>query len=197
MREIKNSPEIDQTIGSILIDPKREITRNNVRQENYVDFGSDSLVAKLGDEAWKFYGRGNIEIFDPLDLVLDKLFNAVTFYHKITNRAAKLLQESEFSLDGRRLIINPAKTISISKKYKTVIGISSFVPGEKLEESDNTRAFLTKTSEFLNDKLRVEGIYLLGYNTQVTEGGLVAVDICTNLSLLEPQGLWKIFHVFS
>lgn len=192
MSEIKNSPEIDQVIESILIDPKNGITRGNVRQENYIDYGPDSLVAKLGNEVWKFYGKGNIP---DLDQDLGKLSQSVSFYQKITNRAAKLLQEKKFSFDDRRLTINPAKAMSISTKYKTVIGISSFVPGEKLEESKNTRAFFEEVNEFLNHKLRIKGIHLFYFNTQVAEGGLVAVDICTNLSHLKPRGMGKIFHI--
>jgi len=173
----------DQLIEGILRDKQWGLTGNNIKTEYLIDSGQDSLVCHISSETWKFYGRGEISIYDKS---LTDWFNLVKFYQKTTNKAVNFCRKKGVSFDGFPLIINPATTAFVSSKHETVIGINPFVdPTEKLEENEKSIKFLREVSQILNQGLKVKGIDLMAYNTHKVSGNLVVVDICPHLDNLK------------
>lgn len=148
-----------------------------------IDRGKDSQVYKKGENVIKVYS----------ELSMNKLIE----YKLVTERAKQLLdgRKIESPFGELTVVVNPIT--EINEFEDGVYAISPFVEGRNVQELLNNDTIDQQTfNQFSNvlDPLSVEliqetqhrGIYIIPYNTKITEDGhLVITDICRRVGELK------------
>ena len=188
MTELSSLSEVDAVIGEILINANDGLHYDNIKTENLLDSGEDSLVCKYGNEVYKFYGHGRLRRGN-LDFWREKL----DLYEKTTNKAANFCNEKSLSFEAGngltyKLSVNPILDVSFSKRYNSVVARSPLVGGQRLSDSElaqdeATQSFLRISNRQISDHLKVRGIDFSvdGYNVRVFPGNIVITDLHQHL----------------
>lgn len=176
---------IDRIIDQILINPRFDISANNIKAEHYIDMGYDSIVINFMGMVYKFYGKGyGPQKFDRQQLNL---------YKHITNEAKTVVDSKRYqSTDlvtkkNYRLKINPFLETFTSDFRGVFVGMMPLVVGPRLGEvfaDPICDALLKKFSNKLCNDLGVVGIDLTGFNTKLVNGSFVVTDLCTRIPFL-------------
>lgn len=180
--------KLDIVIQTLLVDTTGGIEPTNVKTENWIDMGQDSYVVRVGEAAYKFYGKG-FGRFKGLE-------ENVKLYQQVTNNAKRLSEAKAYTLRigsiTYSLVINPIKEVLISEKYNVVVGVSTFIHGLNLDKAgfsiEAIEDFLDTTSVDIREQLGIHGINLTSYNTKVSGNELVITDLCPNISRLRELG---------
>lgn len=148
-----------------------------------IDTGKDSQVYKKGENVVKLYSK----------LSLNKL----TEYQLLTETAKQLLDGRKIESPFGELTVVVNQITKIGEFEDGVYAISPFIEGRNVQELLNNGTISQQTfNQFSNvlDPLSVEliketqhrGIYIIPYNTKITESGhLVITDICRRISDLK------------
>lgn len=192
-REIPTQ-DIDQIIGTMLIDNELGVTQSNIKPEYRVDIGLDSLVTKFDGLAFKFYGRG-------YDMGKKPLGKKVEFYRQVTNAAKRLAEVRDYSFRfsssiSYPLIINSFDELIFSEKHKVLVGVVPFVDGLSLGGANiapdfSISKYLADLSVKIQDELGVAGINIATFNVKLNNNQFVVTDLCGHISRLHPFGKRK------
>ena len=194
MTEQASSSRIDRVIEEILLNRNQDLGSGNIKQKNFVGWGFNSFVCRNGGEAYKFYW---------VDRGLDMgLLKKLKFYREATNDAAKLCETKGYKFTSQTgvdypLRVNPFTEILMSNKYRVIVGVSSFIDGPKLDETDmggdiGILGFLDQVGGEMVGQLGVAGIKLAEVNIKVVEGALVVTDLCIDITSLRKFGKRKL-----